>query len=78
MLCLWHKITQKRCFPHLSELFDVSELLRPENEIFFFLDALLVCKGTACVAPSHVSPVCPSVNSSYKDEDRRAKLVGFY
>ena len=73
MLYLWH-----RCFPHLSELFDVSDLLKPENEKFFFLHALQVFKGTACIVPSQVSLVCPSVNSSYEDDDTRASLVGFY
>ena len=62
ILYIWHKITQNPCFPHFSELFDVSDLLKPENETFFFLDALLVFRGTACGAPSHVSLVCPSVN----------------
>jgi hypothetical protein len=56
----------------------VSDLFKPENEKFFFLDALLLFKVTACVAPSHVSLVCSSVNSSYEDDDMRASLVGFY
>jgi hypothetical protein len=78
MLYLWHKITQNRCFPHLSELLDLSDILKPEKETFFFLDALLVFKGAACVAPSDASLVCSSVNSNYEDDNRRASLVVFY
>ena len=56
----------------------MSDLLKPENETIFILDALRVFKEIAFVARSHVSVFCLSVNGICEDDDMRTSLLGFY
>ena len=56
----------------------MSDLLKPENETIFILDALRVFKEIAFVARFQVSVFCLSVNGICEDDDMRTSLLGFY